>query len=313
MGSCETTASCERPFVGSRSFTYSDHEYFFGRDDEIEALNFQVKQHRFVAVVGRSGCGKSSLINAGVRAKLRAISDFQWHWVEMRPADEPVRNLALALAGLTTDTGDVLQASADRFERVLALSSFGIGEVLAQISAERRWKGNRVLLFVDQFEELFQFAALRPENIDSTTVAERREESTKFVRLILTAMKSAMPIHIIVSMRSDFLGHCAGFHGLPEAVSRSQYLVPGMTRDQREDVICKPVQLAGGHIDPILIQRALNDTNEDPDQLGNLQHTMMRCWERAYHRFKQEVVQRPHLTIDDYRKVGGVASTRHAA
>ena len=107
-------------------------------------------------------------------------------------------------------------------------------------------------------------------------------------------------------MRSDFIGDCARFHGLPEAVSRSQFLVPGMTRDQREDVIRKPIELAGGQIDPDLVQRALNDTNEDPDQLPILQHAMMRCWERAFRRRKQEVDHRPHLTIDDYTAVGGV-------
>ena len=78
--------------------------------------------------------------------------------------------------------------------------------------------------------------------------------------------------------------------------------MPDMTRDQREDVIRKPVQLAGGQIDAGLVQRALNDTNEDRDQLPNLQRAMMRCWERALHRGKQEVDRRPYLTIDDYTR-----------
>src|SRR5262249_9822934 len=126
--------------------------------------------------------------------------------------------------------------------------------------------------------------------VDLVTATERREEATKFVRLLLTAMTSPPPsIHITVSIRSDFIGDCALFHGLPEAVSRSQFLVPSMTRDQREDVIRKSIQLAGGQIDPELVQRALNDTNDDPDQLPNLQHAMMRCWERALHRGKREV------------------------
>jgi hypothetical protein len=126
-----------------------------------------------------------------------------------------------------------------------------------------------VLLFVDQFEELFQFADFWSKSkLDLVSAAERRDEATMFVRALLTAMKSPLlPIHIIVSMRSEFLGRCAGFHELPEAISWSPFLVPGMTRDQREDVIRKPVQLAGGQIDARLVQRALNDTNDDPDQL----------------------------------------------
>ena len=105
------------------------------------------------------------------------------------------------------------------------------------------------------------------------------------------------PIHVVVTMRSDFIGDCARFHGLPEAVSRSQFLVPDMTRVQREDVIRKPIQLVGGQIDPALVQRALTATNEDPDQLPILQHLMMRCWERAFRRRKQESDHRPHLRI----------------
>ena len=81
----------------------------------------------------------------------------------------------------------------------------------------------------------------------------------------LRQRKPDVPIGIIVTMRSDFIGECARFNGLPEAVSRSQFLVPDMTRDQREDVIRKAIQLAGGRIDPGLVQRALNDTNDDPD------------------------------------------------
>jgi hypothetical protein len=78
--------------------------------------------------------------------------------------------------------------------------------------------------------------------------------------------------------------------------------VPDMTRDQREDVIRKAIQLAGGRIDPGLVQRALNDTNDDPDQLPSLQYNMMRCWERALDRVKQERDRPPHLTIDDYTR-----------
>src|SRR5262249_36168567 len=155
---------------------------------------------------------------------------------------------------------------------------------------------------------LFRFASLRSEtSLDPATFAERRDESTAFVRLLLAAAKSSeIPIHVVVTMRSDFIGDCALFHGLPEAVSRGQFLVPGMTRDQREDVIRKPLKLARGRIDPDLVQRALNATNEDPDQLPILQHALMRCWERALLRAKEEANRRPHLTTEDYKAVGGV-------
>jgi hypothetical protein len=302
MSSEGASAGFDRPFIGLRPFEYSDREYFFGRDDELNVLERQVKQNRFVAVVGRLGCGKSSLISAGLRPRFEKVSDHRWNWIEVRPADAPVRKLALALADLTSETGDLLQAWADRFERVLIKSSFGIAEVLRSI--RQRSGVSRVLLLVDQFEELFRFADHRPKmNLDFAMARECREEATKFVRLLLTATESPeVPIHVVVTMRSDFIGDCARFHGLPEAVSRSQFLVPGMTRDQREDVIRKPIQLAGGEVDPELVQRALNDTNDDLDPLPNLQRAMVRCWECALDRGKQEVDGRPHLTIGDYTR-----------
>jgi len=304
MGSCGESAGFDQPFVGLRPFEYSDRRYFFGRDDELDALELQVKRDRFVAVVGRSGCGKTSLISAGLRPRLEKVADVRWCWIAIRPGEAPIRELSMGLAGLTAETGDLLEAWADRFERVLSKSSFGIGEALGLIPALRESAGSRVLLFVDQFEELFRFVSLGCErSLDPATAAERRDEATKFVRLLLTAMKSPrVPIHTIASIRSDLVGDCARFQGLPEAVSRSQFLVPDMTRDQREDVIRKPLKLAGGEVDPYLVQRALNDTNDDPDQLQNLQRAMMRCWERALHRGKQDRNRRPHLTIDDYTR-----------
>jgi energy-coupling factor transporter ATP-binding protein EcfA2 len=309
MSRNETTAGCAHPFIGLRPFGYNDRKYFFGREEELDLLELKVKGSRFVAVVGKAGCGKSSLVSAGLRARLENDTD-QWHWVEMRPGDSPIGKLASVLSGLAGETGDLLEAGADRYERLLTKSSFGIGEVLGLIPALGKCGRSRVLLFVDQFEKLFRFANLRSElRLDAAAAAERRDEATAFVRLLLTAVKSQLvPMHIIVSMRSNDIGHCAGFYGLSEAVGRSQFLVPAMTRDQWEDVIRKPVQLAGGEIDPGLVQRALNDTNDDPDQLPNLQHTMMRCWQRAYQRRKRRMDGSARLTIDDYMEAVGVAS-----
>lgn len=308
MSSYLKSASSKWPFVGLRPFQYDDHDYFFGRDEELKALESQVRNARFVAIVGGSGSGKSSLIKAGLRPRLVKAPDLDWKWVELHPAEQPIRQLALALAGLADGTGDLLEACADRFESILAKSSFGIGEALAQIPGLRKSQVGGVLLLVDQFEELFRFANFRFEgSLDVATAAERRDEATAFVRLLLTATNSLqLPIHVVVTMRSDFIGDCARFHGLPEAVSRSQFLVPGMTRDQREDVIRRPVHRARGQIDPEVVQRALIGTNEDPDQLPILQHAMMRCWERAYRRSQKETGHRPHLTHDDYTAVGGV-------
>src|SRR5262249_14154556 len=133
-----------------------------------------------------------------------------------------------------------------------------------------------LLLVVDQFEELFRYdrTGERPLGL--------RDEAADFVKLLLEAGRSrSHDVHVMLTMRSDFIGECARFRGLPEAVSATQYLVPSLTRDQLEDVICRPIEKAGSTIEPALVERLLNDcgnlndvgdVGSDLDQLPVLQH-----------------------------------------
>ena len=97
-------------------------------------------------------------------------------------------------------------------------------------------------------------------------------------RLLYAASQEEVPIYVIVTMRSDFLGHCAALKGLTEAINRSQYLTPTLTRDQCRKAIERPVRLFGGGIEPILVNRLLNDLGSDVDQMPILQHALMRLW-----------------------------------
>src|SRR5262249_11314941 len=118
-----------------------------------------------------------------------------------------------------------------------------------------------------------------PERREET---RSRDEATQFVQILLeVARRQAGNVHVIITMRSDFIGDCARFHGLPEAVSASQFLVPSLTRDQLEEVIREPVAKAGATIEPALVERLLNDSANEPDQLPVLQHCLLRLWERA--------------------------------
>lgn len=294
------------PFVGLRAFEYADREFFFGRKEQIDALEPLILMSRFVAVVGSSGSGKSSLIRAGI---LPRLDERSWGWVEMRPGNAPIRALAECLGGPLRDRfgrEDYLaQARIDRIEMLLHRSSFGLSEAIALLPHLRQ---KPLLILVDQFEELFRFADLDAElNREPKTAAARRDEATSFVRLLLAGARTSMPVHVVITMRSDFIGDCSKYHGLPEAVTANQFLVPGLTRDQRANVICLPVRHAGGSIDVDLVQRALNDTIEDADQLPILQHVMMRCWQRAYPQIDEAEQGPPALVSQHYIMVGGAA------
>ena len=134
--------------------------------------------------------------------------------------------------------------------------------------ADEDAKRENLLLLIDQFEEIFRY---RDEG--------GRDEVQAFIeRLLYAASQEEVPIYVIVTMRSDFLGHCATLKGLTEAINRSQYLTPTLTRDQCRKAIERPVRLFGGEIEPILVNRLLNDLGNDVDQMPILQHALMRLW-----------------------------------
>ena len=112
--------------------------------------------------------------------------------------------------------------------------------------------------------------------------ARARDEATQFVQILLDADRRRLKdVRVLITMRSDFIGDCAYFQGLSEAVSATQYLAPNLTRSQLEDVIRKPIEKAGATIEPELVERLLNDSGDELDQLPLMQHCLMRLWDRA--------------------------------
>jgi hypothetical protein len=280
-----SAVSAEHPFPGLRPFAYRDHAYFFGREEQIYALYRLIDRFRFIAVVGSSGSGKSSLVRAGLLPLLDTETGEpggrSWLWREMRPGDAPLQRLTNLLAGLSIDDDPVVASGRrDRIAAQLRGSSFGISEALAETNGIT---GKTAVLVIDQFEELFRYATVTSAaSGPSADEVRARDEATQFVQLLLEASRApSTKIHVILTMRSDFIGDCARFHGLPEAVSAAQFLVPSLTRDQLDDVIRQPVEKAGATIDPELVERLLNDCSTEMDQLPVLQHCLFRLWEEA--------------------------------
>ena len=281
----EFPLSAEHPFPGLRPFVFADRNYFFGRDSQIYALYRLVEHGRFIAVIGSSGSGKSSLVLAGLCRLLDEESEDpggpQWVYLDMRPGASPLARLAKALARLADgDSADQSARRRDRIEYRLRQSGFSLNDALEEAGG---LNGRSLLLVVDQFEELFRFglAGLGHQNA-GVEEARQRDEATQFVQILLDADRRRIEhVRVLITMRSDFIGDCAYFHGLSESVSATQYLVPNLTRGHLEEAIRKPIEKAGGAIEPELVERLLNDCGDEPDQLPVLQHCLMRLWERA--------------------------------
>jgi WD40 repeat protein/energy-coupling factor transporter ATP-binding protein EcfA2 len=274
---------------------------FFGREGQSDELLLRLQDTRFIAVVGTSGSGKSSLVRAGLLPALYsgflAGAGSKWRIAILRPVNAPLRNLAQALTNTTQDSSKGKHDSASRLadvETTLRRSSKGLIEA---VRLARMPANESLLIVVDQFEELFRFK--------QTFVGEHPEdEANAFVKLLLEAVgQKELPIYVVLTMRSDFLGEAAQFPGLAEAINKGQYLIPRMKDVEWRQAIEGPVAVESGTITPTLVNKLLNDVGENPNQLPILQHALMRTWDYwTTVRHDSEAIDIPH-----YEKVGGVS------
>ncbi|MFM2377155.1 MAG: hypothetical protein RLZZ165_2252, partial [Bacteroidota bacterium] len=291
------------PYPGLRPFRTEETLIFFGREGQTDELVARLRRKHFLAVLGSSGSGKSSLVFAGLLPSLGSglMLGARPHWkmAVMRPGEHPVRNLTEALAPLVANPEDPdfqVLPPVEMLSTMLNASSFGLKEAaMGPILRENE----NLLVFVDQFEELFRF--------QEAGDPERLNEARAFVKLILEAtVHEDLPVYVVITMRSDFLGECPRFRDLPEAINAGQYLVPRLTRAQMRETITGPAAVFSEALAPDLVVRMLNDIGDNPDQLPILQHALMRTWD--HHTRGEEV------SVADYEAIGGLqnALNQHA-
>jgi len=301
--SATTLGEQRNPFPGLRPFREEEEYLFFGRESQVDAMVDKLASTHFLAVVGTSGCGKSSLVNCGLRPALHrglmAHAGTSWRMAQFRPGGDPLAAMAGALAQdgvLFSDFhagGLSLEAIVDT---TLRMSKLGLIDIFEQAQLD---KNVNLLVVVDQFEELFRYRQLAAEGQES--IHDVKEEVRAFVNLLLEAMKQTdYPIYVVLTMRSDFLGDCARYPGLAEAINAGQYLVPRKTRDERRAAISGPVHVSGAILSPVLLTRLVNDVGDNPDQLSILQHAMHRTWNC----WQNEGADNDPLNLTHYQSIG---------
>ncbi|MCY2995481.1 MAG: hypothetical protein NTY19_47600 [Planctomycetota bacterium] len=303
------------PYPGLRPFFQDDAPRFFGRGRQTNQMLERLEDHRFLAVVGSSGCGKSSLVHAGLLPALEQgyLMEALPHWrmVKLRPGDAPLENLARALHEShrhpAENAAEHLTGVPLTLNRLRA-GRFGLLEAIADV---RLPDDTAVLVLVDQFEELFRYR--ERDHVARTAEApqsqyERHNESLAFVNLLLTAAaQTERPVYVVITMRSDFLGDCDLFRGLPEAINQSQFLTPRMTRDQLREAIIGPLEMFRAEAEPGFVDLILNEIGADPDQLPLMQHALLRTWQRAVEKRDASSDGTLSLEVGDYTAVGGIA------
>ena len=295
-GEPKPPSGIKEPYKGLLNFTEKDASLFFGREELTKEL-WQRLQPWFgddpgeqkLAVVGASGSGKSSLVQAGLLPLFRAKQG--WRLRVLTPTRHPLKALAMSIE--------------DDEEEVLHLiDKMAADERILDIAAQKRLRpGEQLLLVVDQFEELFSGT---PDAEDETLRSAVLAERTAFVANLLhaAAAYTAGPTSLILILRADFYHKCADYPALREVLENQQVYIGGMSGEELERAILRPAAECGYQLAPGLVEIILRDcgvagtdATPEPGVLPLLSHSLQETWARR---------EGATLTLRGYRAVGGV-------
>ncbi|TVL88631.1 helix-turn-helix domain-containing protein [Streptomyces sp. SAJ15] len=256
----EDDAAAEPPYRGLARFEPGDHERFFGRDGLVADVVELARSNRFTAVFGPSGSGKSSLLRAGLIPVLR----------------DP------ALRDPGNGGGAPSAAPAPAVIRVLTPGEHPARTHRAALTPKAG--DGDTWLIVDQFEEVFTLCQ---------GPAERRE----FIDALLAARQPESRLRVVVAVRADFFGRCAGHRGLTAALRGATLLVGPMGPAELREAIVKPAAAAGLIVERSLTARIVAEVADEPGGLPLMSHALLETWRRRRGRT---------LTEEAYESVGGV-------
>jgi WD40 repeat protein len=307
------------PYPGLRPFKTEEAAIFYGRNSQKDAILERLNHSHMVFILGSSGCGKSSLVKAGVipalKAGLLTRQGYEWRVIDMRPGRTPLNALAEAFSrrreldkaqakptkddskpGATDVSGPAEFMSCWENEESGLWSASSI--LLESCPKGTAGSALRYLLLVDQFEEIFA-----PE-------IERAVDVNRFVKLMTAQYARPHPaLFVVFTMRTDYFGNCSSFPGLSEAVNDCSYLIPILTEGELREAIVRPASDYGASVEPRLVELTLTEmragANYEPDNLPLLQHALLWLWQKAIgDKGGGEPAETVQLTADDYEAFG---------
>lgn len=271
----------KNPYKGLRAFQQADAADFFGRTAMIrralDRLQEPVVENNFLAVIGPSGSGKSSLVKAGVLPALRSgrvPGSENWFYAEMVPGEAPMEELASALLSVSSSP---MPAVVDTLREHVDGLAMGVYEALPS-------RDNKLLLMIDQFEELF-------------TQVEQESDRQQFLDLILTAVNAEnSPVIIIATLRADFYDRPLLYQGFGELIRARTELVLPLNDEELAETIEGPARRVGAVLEDDLIETIIDDVREQPGALPLLQYALTELFERR---------EGALLTNAAYQDIGG--------
>jgi len=287
------------PYRGLEPFDEGHAEYFFGREPLTDELLNKLRTSNFLAVVGASGSGKSSLVRAGLVHKLQRGQTLSgsnhWQIRLITPTEQPFKSLANAFINPAETVID--RAEQLRRAEMILQDGAGLTQLVKASLMSAPTKNARFVLIIDQFEEVFTLCQ----------GADADRDRHRLFNCLLTALKNTdNQFSIVIVLRADFFSKYSQYKGLAEQIEQNLVMVTPLTYDQIKASILKPAEKIGLQCDPNLVYNMLLDIVGAPGELPLLQYTLLELWHRRQ--------QNPNggasrLTLDAYTELGGVRGT----
>jgi tetratricopeptide (TPR) repeat protein len=280
------------PYRALGVFREQDAPLYFGREASVDALLERLERQAVVALIGPSGSGKSSLVQAGLVPRLRQAHPPApvWEVLVFRPGDRPFHRFAAALVSQLQPIGDDIEQmqTARRLGDTLAEGGLGLADVVTQ-RIEASNGSDRLLLVMDQAEELF-----------SQTPAA---QGTAFIDALLEATTSTAA-SLLLTLRADHYGRAiAASRALSDQLQQGVVNLAPMTRAELHDAITRPAAKVGLRFETGLTERIIDHTADQPGGLPLLEFALTQLWA---HREGNSITHRAYAAIGEVPGAIGV-------
>jgi serine/threonine protein kinase len=277
----------ESPYAGLSSFQENDAGKFFGRNREIAAMVTRIRDRPLMAVVGSSGVGKSSFVRAGLVPALKRSGE-QWETLVIRPGRKPMEALGALISPMVATAAN-LADEMDEQKKLVDKLRREPGHLGHLLRGRARRDSRRIMLFVDQFEELY------------TLVGDHEERAAFTACLAAVADDATSPLRVVLSIRSDFLDRVAEDQGFVQELTQGLFFLGPPNREGLRDAILQPAELAGFKFElAATVDDMLDHLETTPGALPLLQFAAAKLWENRDRARKM-------LTHQSYAAMGGVA------
>jgi len=264
----EFSGNEKSPYRGLLAFYEKDSPYFFGRELITKRLHDKVAKDSIVAVIGASGSGKSSLVYAGLLPILRKQGN--WLIANFRPGSRPFDSVAVSIMPLLEPNLKEPELSIATYKLSEHLKDGNLYIVIEQLLRKRN-NDNRLLVFVDQFEEVYT---------QCTNADTRKNFLNALLEIANAHSTSHSYVKIVITLRGDFYGKVVGYRLLSDALQDNIIHLPPMIRVELKSAIEKPAHKYGVTFEDGLVERILNDVGDEPGNLPLLQFSLSLIWDK---------------------------------